>query len=142
MSKSPDNVAELIKIMREEQKLNREEAIARETRLFLTSATVKPYTGSKVSTKIQYFLDEIIRISNGFSLTDEQMIILAGRKMSDIAEKTPEKYRKVSQLIRAEFNDVITNKSPQKLAVQEKIHLFYHSIPYGHMTWICIRISR
>ena len=64
MSKSPDNVAELIKFMREEQKLNREEAIARERRLFLTSATVKPYTGSKVSTKIQYFLDEIIRISN------------------------------------------------------------------------------
>lgn len=98
MSKSPDNVAELIKIMREENKwsreeaekrdrLVREEAIARETRLFLTSATVKTYTGSKVSTKIQYFLDEIIRISNGFTLTDEQMIIVAGRNMSGIAEK-------------------------------------------------------
>ena len=98
MSKSPDNIAEMIKIMREENKwrreeaekrdrLVREEAIARETRLFLTSATVKPYTGSKLSTKIQYFLDEIIRISTGFTITDEQMIIVAGRNMSGIAEK-------------------------------------------------------
>ena len=87
MSKSPDNVAELIKAMREENKWHREEAIARETRLFLTNATVKPYTGSKILAKIQYFLDEINRISNGFTLTSEQKIVIAGRNMSGIAEK-------------------------------------------------------
>lgn len=87
MSKSTDNVTELIKVMREENKWHREEAIARETRIFLTNATVKPYTGSKILSKIQYFLDEITRISNGFTLTSEQMIVVAGRNMSGIAEK-------------------------------------------------------
>ena len=57
-------------------RLVREEAIARETRLFLTSATVKTYTGSKLSTKIQYFIDEIIRISRCFH-TNENMSTMA-----------------------------------------------------------------
>lgn len=87
MSKSPDNVAELIKVMREENRLLREEAIARDTRLFLRTATVKTYNGSKNPVKIQYFLDEIVRISSGFTLTDEQKIIVAGRNMTGVAEK-------------------------------------------------------
>ena len=67
--------------------LIREEAIAREKRLFLTSVPVKMYSGSKNPKKVQYFIDEIIRISSGFALTDEQKIIVAGRKMSGIAEE-------------------------------------------------------
>ena len=60
MSKSPDNVAELIKIMREDNKWHREEAIARETRLFLTNATVKPNTGNKVLAKINISLMKLL----------------------------------------------------------------------------------
>lgn len=134
MSKSPDKVAELIKIIREEIKWHREEAeerdrlireesIARETRLFLTIATVKTYTGSKLSAKIQYFLDEILRISNGFTLTDEQMIIIAGRNMSGIAEKWYRAYQeeKLHQIDTfEEFGERLKNQFGQTYDVQTR----------------------
>lgn len=62
MSGNPDYIADLITSMKEENRLLREEAIARDTRIFLRTATVKTYNGSKNPVKIQYFIDEIVWI--------------------------------------------------------------------------------
>lgn len=78
--KSPDHVLELINFMKAE-------AEERELRIFLLNAQVKPYNGTKNPTRIQVFIEEIIRISVGYRLLSQQLITLAGRNMTGIAER-------------------------------------------------------
>lgn len=78
----------------EARQLIGKEAIDRETRIFLTHATISPYSGSKNSSRIKYFISEIIRISERFSLTDTQLIILSGRNMTGRAEEWFHDYRR------------------------------------------------
>lgn len=109
MSRSPEQLSELInelrvenerrnvhqteerKLFREqlirERELNRMEAVDRETRVFLTLAKVKPYSGNKNPSKIREFKTEIQRISEGFSLDNQQLITVAGRNMQGKAER-------------------------------------------------------
>ncbi|KRZ98291.1 uncharacterized protein AC631_05950 [Debaryomyces fabryi] len=83
---SPDHVLELINFMKAE-------AEERELRIFLLNAKVKSYNGTKNPTKIQEFIEEIIRISVGYKLLDQQLITLAGRNMTGIAERWFLEYR-------------------------------------------------
>lgn len=64
-----------------------QEAVDRETRLFLTHATVLPYSGDKDPDRITYFISEIIRISKCLNLRDSQLITLSGRNMTGQAEE-------------------------------------------------------
>lgn len=108
---SNQSVTELINILREENKIRERDAerrerndTLRELRIFLSNATVKPYNGSQNISKIQYFLDEINRISSGFELSDEQKIVVAGRNMSGIAEKWYFAYREEELHIQDSFS--------------------------------------
>ena len=69
------------------------EAIDRETRIFLTHATISPYSGSKNPKQIKYFISEIVRISDRFSLNDIQLITLSGRNMTGRAKEWFSDYR-------------------------------------------------
>mmetsp|Transcript_4442 Transcript_4442/g.4462 ORF Transcript_4442/g.4462 Transcript_4442/m.4462 type:complete len:121 (+) Transcript_4442:1240-1602(+) len=119
MSRSPEQINELIKELKEEnlrrdrnqleerkfyleqqqqerafareqlileRELARLEAVDRETRVFLTLANVRPYTGDKNPSKIHEFKNEIERISEGFNLSNRQLITVAGRNMKGKAE--------------------------------------------------------
>lgn len=127
MSRSPEQINELIKEFREEnqrreqhqlkerelfreqqqqerelareqlileRELARLEAVDRETRVFLTLASVKPYSGNKNPSKIQEFKNEIERISEGLNLNSRQLITVAGRNMKGKAENWFNQYMK------------------------------------------------
>lgn len=116
MSRSPEQLSELInelraenerrnihqteerKLFREqlirERELSRMEAVDRETRVFLTLAKVKPYSGNKNPSKIREFKTEIQRISEGFNLDNQQLITVAGRNMQGKAERWFHEYIK------------------------------------------------
>lgn len=78
----------------EARQLIGKEAIDRETHIFLTHATIDPYSGSKYPSRIKYFISEIIRISERFSLNDTQLITLSGRNMTGRAEEWFHAYRR------------------------------------------------
>jgi hypothetical protein len=77
----------------EARQLIGKEAIHRETHTFLMHATIGPYSGSKNPSRIKYFISEILRISERFSLNDTQLITLSGRNMTGRAEEWFHAYR-------------------------------------------------
>lgn len=107
--RSPGYMAELDAYLKAERELARikdelrekaearqllgKEAIDRETRIFLTHATISPYSGSKNPNIIKYFISEINRITERFNLNDAQLITLSGRNMTGRAEKWFHDYR-------------------------------------------------
>lgn len=92
-----EEIAELISALQAENREARAEAkaeaIEREIRIFLTQAKVSPYSGESNPKRIQKFIHDVRRISEGFSLNDAQLIVVAGRNMRGAAEEWYQEYK-------------------------------------------------
>lgn len=66
---------------------SKQEQIARETRIFLLQAKVNPYSGNSSPKRIKRFKEDVVSICEGINLDDSQLIIAAGRNMTDQAEE-------------------------------------------------------
>ncbi len=92
-----EEITELISALQAENREARAEAkaeaIEREVRIFLTQAKVSPYSGESNPKRIQKFVYDVRRISEGFNLNDAQLIIVAGRNMRGAAEEWYQEYK-------------------------------------------------
>lgn len=63
------------------------EVVDIETRMFLILVKASPFSGNKNSSKIRELKNEIERVCEGFSLSDQQLITVARRNMQGKTEK-------------------------------------------------------
>lgn len=102
-----EEITELISALQAENR----QARANQARIFLLNATVRPYSGSSNPVKVKEFIDEIIRISVGFDLNDEQLKIVAGRNMVGAAENWYKQYTNKEENKTDDFDEFHTKLS-------------------------------